>query len=72
MSADEAERTAFLSYAQETYGLLAVDTDPLLRPLLPPVPTTGATVRLRAFLLNGRVARLNGKAGYADAVLTPN
>lgn len=49
-----------LGYLIETYGLLAIGTDPLLRPLLPPIPATGATVRYKVLGLNGRALVLNG------------
>jgi len=46
---DPAKRADLLAYLQQTYGLLAVGTDPLLRPLLPPIPAQGA--RLVYFVL---------------------
>ncbi len=71
-SVDTAEQQDIIAYLIETYGLLAVGLDPLLRPLLPPIPTTGATVRRLAFSINGGAAGLNGRAAYAGAVLLPN
>jgi hypothetical protein len=50
-----------LGYLMETYGLLAVGTDPLLRPLLPSIPATGATLRYRVIALNDRPLMLNNK-----------
>lgn len=60
-TADPVQQNILKGYLQETYGLLAVGTDPLLRPLLPPIPSTGATVRRLVLGVNGGVARVNNK-----------
>lgn len=70
-SADVREQQDIIAYQIETYGLLSVGLDPLLRPLLPPIPATGATIRRLAFALNGSVLSINGKGAAAGAVLTP-
>ena len=54
-----AEATLICAYLQETYGLLAVPTDPFLRPLLPPIPAAGATVRRLVLTINGRAIVAN-------------
>lgn len=50
---------AVLGYLIENYGLLAVATDPLLRPLLPPIPATGAVVRRLVLGIGGAALRAN-------------
>lgn len=58
-------------YLQETYGLLAVYTDPLLRPLLPTVPATGATVKPLIWAFNGSPITFNGNLVGVGAILVP-
>ncbi|GAC1589671.1 MAG: hypothetical protein NVS3B25_07440 [Hymenobacter sp.] len=65
------DQDTVVGYLIETYGLLAVGTDPFLRPLLPPIPASGATVRYLAYAINGKLLRDNGKAVAAGALLTP-
>ena len=65
------DQDAVLGYLIETYGLLAVGTDPFLRPLLPPVPATGAVVRYRVRAANGRAVGANARFIGAGAVLAP-
>jgi len=69
---DPVEQNILKGYLQETYRLLAVGTDPLLHPLLPPIPATGATVRRLVLGVNGGVARVNGKLVGVGAQLVPN
>jgi hypothetical protein len=60
-TADPVQQNIIKGYLQETYGLRFVGTDPLLRPLLPPIPATGAAVRRLVLGVNGSVAGVNGK-----------
>lgn len=54
------DRDAVVGYLIETYGLnAAFAADPFLRPLLPPIPTAGATVRFYV-LGTGYPARVLG------------
>ena len=66
------DQDAVLGYLIETYGLLAALTDPLLRPLLPPIPTTGATVVRRVLGIGGRALAANGKLIALGGTLIPN
>ena len=50
---DPAASAELLARLIEDFGLLAVGTDPLLRPLLPPIPASGAVVH--PFYLTTRV-----------------
>ena len=70
LSADKSEQQEITAHLIENYGLLAVSTDPFLRPLLPPVRVTGAIIRPLAFTINGGIISINGKGGYAGAVLS--
>jgi hypothetical protein len=56
------EQNVIKGYLQETYGLLSVYTDPLLRPLLPPIPASGSLVQNFVLGLNGGVLAIDGKA----------
>lgn len=56
-----SEQNVLKQYVQETYGLLAVYTDPLLRPMLPAVPATGSRVRHLVLAMNGKGLRVNTK-----------
>lgn len=56
-----ADRDNVVGLLIETYGLLAVAQDPMLRPLLPLIPTTGATVVPGVLAIGGRVLVANGK-----------
>lgn len=71
LSAVTAERVAISQYLQETYGLLAVYTDPLLRPLLPSIPMEGATIVRRVLGVNRRALVLNEALVGMGAVLVP-
>lgn len=62
---------AVLGYLIETYGLLAVATDPLLRPLLPPIPATGAVVRRFVLSINARALVANTALIGIGAALVP-
>ena len=53
------DATIICAYLQETYGLLAVGQDPFLRPLLPPIPVTGAMVRRFVLTINARAIVAN-------------
>lgn len=65
------DQDAVLGYLIETYGLLAIGTDPFLRPLLPPVPTAGAVVRYRVRAANGRAVGANARFIGSGAILSP-
>jgi hypothetical protein len=56
-----ADRDFVVGLLIETYGLLAVAQDPMLRPLLPLIPITGATVVPGVLAIGGRVLVANGK-----------
>lgn len=71
-TADPVQQNILKGYLQETYGLRSVGTDPLLRPLLPPIPTTGATIRRLVLGVNGKAAQVNGKLVGVGAQLVPN
>ena len=60
-----------IGYLIETYGLLAVGTDPFLRPLLPPVPITGATVRRFIISVNSRAIVANSSLIGMGGTLVP-
>ena len=68
-----AAQDAVLAYLLNTYALNAVATDPFLRPLLPALPLSGATVRYRVLAANGRPLRANGRllAGGATLEVPP-
>ena len=66
LSADKSEQQEITAHLIENYGLLAVSTDPFL----PPVRVTGAIIRPLAFTINGGIISINGKGGYAGAVLS--
>ena len=70
-STDQADQQDIIAYQIETYGLLAVGLDPLLRPLLPAIPSTGAVVRRRVRAVNGHPVGANGKFIAAGARLAP-
>lgn len=73
LPADSPEQAAILAYLCETYGLALALTDPLLRPLLPDVPGTGATVRYKVLALNSGAMLLNGnKLVAVGAALSPS
>lgn len=55
------DNDAVVALLIETYGLLAVAQDPFLRPLLPVVPTTGATVSARVLAIGDRAVVVAGK-----------
>lgn len=55
------QQEAILSYLLEAYGLRQALLDPLLRPLLPAIPATGATLIRRVLMVNGKLLLLNGK-----------
>lgn len=59
------------AYLEETYGLLAVAQDPFLRPLIPPIPTTGATVRRFVLTINNRAIVANTTLIGMGAELVP-
>ena len=59
------------AYLEETYGLLAVAQDPFLRPLIPPIPTTGATVRRFVLTINSRAIVANTTLIGMGAELVP-
>ena len=65
------EQNQVLGYLIETYGLLAVGTDPFLRPLLPPVPATGGTIVRRVLAINNKALVVNGKLLSLGARLVP-
>ena len=65
------DATIICAYLQETYGLLAVGQDPFLRPLLPPIPVTGATVRRLVLAVNGRVIVANSSLIGMGSALVP-
>ena len=69
-TADPVDRDKALGYLNETYGLLAVGIDPLLRAQFPAIGVGGAVIHRQAFYINGGVVLINGKAGYAGAVLS--
>lgn len=66
---DPVQQNIIKGYLQETYGLLSVGTDPLLRPLLPAIPATGAAVRRFVLGVNGRAVRVNNKLVGVGAAL---
>lgn len=66
-----ADQDAVLGYLIETYGLVAALTDPLLRPLLPPIAATGATVVRRVLGIGGRALSANSQLLALGATLIP-
>ena len=66
-----ADATIICAYLQETYGLLVVPTDPFLRPLLPPIPDTGASLRRLVLAVNGRAIVANASLIGMGATLVP-
>ena len=66
------DRDAVIGYLIETYGLLSTGTDPLLRPLLPPIPSTGATVSRFVLSINSRALRANNALIAIGGKLIPN
>ena len=65
------DASTICAYLEETYGLLVVPTDPFLRPLLPPIPATGAVVRHRVLSINSRAIVANGSLIGMGAELVP-
>ena len=65
------DQDAVLGYLIETYGLVAALTDPLLRPLLPPIPVNGAVVVRRVLGIAGRALSANGQLLAVGATLIP-
>ena len=66
-----ADQDAVIGYLIERYGLLRVGTDPFLRPLLPPVPVGGATVRRYVLSINARAIVANSTLIGVGAALVP-
>ena len=65
------DASTICAYLEETYGLLAVAQDPFLRPLIPPIPTTGATVRRFVLCINSRAIVANTTLIGMGAELVP-
>ena len=71
LTTDSVQAATLKGDLQETYGLLSVYTDPLLRPLLPPIPGAGAMLRKLVLSINGSVTRFNGHLVGMGAYLVP-
>ncbi|TGE29794.1 hypothetical protein [Hymenobacter metallicola] len=70
LEADPGVREALAGSLQELYGLLAVGTDPFLRAQFPVIPTTGATVRHRVLVVNGKLLVVNSKLLVLSSTLS--
>lgn len=72
LSVDQTEQQEITAHLIENYGLLAITTDPFLRPLLPPISIAGTTVVRRVLGIGGRALSANGNLLAIGVTLIPN